>query len=163
MVSPSSPLQHSNTCGRNLRSYYQWRMALLVILTTQVQRWFFLLFLGVSLGSKGQYLCDCNCLNWVTSGVYSHSIAVAELNHDLDKFLLCYNSEAPEPDITSLASTGLPSGRGRKGGTARQKPPQKGKYCKAKCIMKGKTLIECECVRSKDKLLCPLHVWMWHW
>ena len=96
-------------------------------------------------GSKGQYLCDYKCINWATSGVYSHSIAVAELNHDLDKSLLWYNSGAPEPNITSLAFTGLPSGRGTKGGTARQK-----------CIMKGKTPIEC--VKQRQATVCPTFV-----
>ncbi len=69
--------------------------------------------------SNGQYQCDDKCINWTTSGICSHSIAVAELNHDLDKFLRWYNTAAAEPNITSLAFTGLPSGRGRKGGIAR--------------------------------------------
>ncbi len=47
-------------------------------------------------GSNGQYQCDDKCINWTTSGICSHSIAVAELNHDLDKFLRWYNTAAAE-------------------------------------------------------------------
>ena len=74
--------------------------------------------------SSGRYECDEKCLNWSSSGICSHSIAVAEVNNDLDKFLQWYNSAAIEPNITSLGMSGLPSGRGRKGGLPKRKRSQ---------------------------------------
>ena len=50
-----------------------------------------------------------------------NSIAVAKVNNDLHAFLDWYNKFAVEPNITSLAMTGLPPGRGRKGGIPRRK------------------------------------------
>ena len=70
----------------------------------------------VSKNSGGQYKCDKNCLNWVSSGICSHSLAVAQLNGDIITFLQWYNASAQQPNITSVAMTGLPPGRGRKGG-----------------------------------------------
>ena len=64
----------------------------------------------------GRYICDSRCLNWSSSGVCSHSLAVAEMDNNLSDFLSWYNSSNAQPNITSLAMTGLPSGRGRKGG-----------------------------------------------
>ena len=74
--------------------------------------------------SSGQYECDERCLNWSSSGICSHSIAVAEVNNDLDKFLQWYSSSTVEPNITSLGMSGLPSGRGRKGGIPKRKRTQ---------------------------------------
>ena len=70
----------------------------------------------VSKNSGGQYKCDKNSLNWVSSGMCSHSLAVAQLNGDIITFLQWYNASAQQPNITSVAMTGLPPGRGRKGG-----------------------------------------------
>ena len=75
----------------------------------------------VQCGTNGQYKCDEKCINWSSSGICSHSIAVAEVNNDLQAFLDWYNNSAVEPNITSLAMIGLPVGRGRKGGIPRRK------------------------------------------
>ena len=72
-------------------------------------------------GSNEQYRCDDKCIAWTSSGICSHSIAVAEVNHDLHTFLQWYNMSETEPNISSLAMAGLPSGRGRKGGVPRHK------------------------------------------
>lgn len=69
--------------------------------------------------SSGQYKCDSKCLNWSSSQLCSHSIAVAELNSDLLSFLSWYNASSVQPNITTVAMAGLPVGRGRKGGTKR--------------------------------------------
>lgn len=74
----------------------------------------------VSKGREGQYKCDSNCLNWASSGICSHSIVVAQLNNDLPAFLQWYNTSSNQPNITSLAMSGLPSGRGRKGGVVKR-------------------------------------------
>ncbi len=74
----------------------------------------------VSKNTSGQYKCDSNCLNWVSSGLCSHSLAVAEMNGDVVTFLNWYKSSTEQPNITSVAMTGLPSGRGRKGGNPKR-------------------------------------------
>ena len=47
------------------------------------------------------------------------------MNGDLCSFLQWYNTSGTEPNITALAMSGLPSGRGRKGGVPRRKRTQK--------------------------------------
>ena len=74
----------------------------------------------VTKGQKGQYKCDSNCLNWTSSAICSHTLAVAQLNDDLILFLQWYNTSNNMPNITSLAMSGLPSGRGRKGGVGKR-------------------------------------------
>ena len=71
-------------------------------------------------GQKGQYRCDSNCLNWTSSAICSHTLAVAQVHNDLVSFLQWYNTSSNMPNITSLAMSGLPSGRGRKGGIAKR-------------------------------------------
>ena len=66
---------------------------------------------------SGQYKCDSNCLNWTSSAICSHTLAVAQLNNDLMQW---YNSSTTLPNITCLAMSGLPSGRGRKGGVTKR-------------------------------------------
>ena len=66
--------------------------------------------------SDGQYLCDSNCQQWVSSQLYSHTLAAAERNGDLLSFLQWYTHYAKSPNISTLAMTNLPRSRGRKGG-----------------------------------------------
>ena len=75
----------------------------------------------VCAGSNGEYCCDGNCLQWKSSRICSHIVSVAEKNHELRKFLLWYNGTGQEPNITLLAMSGLPAGRGRKGGVPKRK------------------------------------------
>ena len=37
----------------------------------------------VTKGQKGQYKCDSNYLNWTSSAICSHTLAVAQLNEAL--------------------------------------------------------------------------------
>lgn len=76
----------------------------------------------VTRSTGGQYKCDTKCLNWSSSGLCSHTLAVAELNNGLSEW---YNTSSLQPNITTVAMSGLPSGRGRKGGTAKR---TKGKH-----------------------------------
>ena len=69
--------------------------------------------------SNGQYICDSNCQQWVSSQICSHVLAAAEHNNDLSSFLEWYTSCAGSPNISTLALSGLPRGRGRKGGRAK--------------------------------------------
>ena len=79
----------------------------------------------VQRSSNGQYRCDEKCIGWISSKICSHSIAVAEVNGDLCSFLQWYNTSGTEPNITALAMSSLPSGRGRKGGVPKRKRTQK--------------------------------------
>jgi hypothetical protein len=70
----------------------------------------------VQIKSSGQYVCDSNCIQWLSSQICSHCLAVAPKNGDLPLFLEWYTSKAENPNITTLSMKGLPSVRGRKGG-----------------------------------------------
>ena len=70
--------------------------------------------------SDGQYICDSNCQQWVSSQLCSHTLAVAEHNGDLLSFLQWYTTCAKNPNISTLAMSDLPRGRGRKGGRAKR-------------------------------------------
>jgi len=69
----------------------------------------------------GQYSCDKNCLQWVSSQICAHSLVAAEVNGELHLFLQWYTSNNVQPNISQLAMAGLPAGRGRKGGIAKRK------------------------------------------
>ena len=71
--------------------------------------------------SSGQYVCDNSCMQWKSSNLCSHVIAVAELNGELGVFLQWYKATNQQPNITSLAMINLPAGRGRKGGIPKRK------------------------------------------
>ena len=61
-----------------------------------------------------QFLCDSNCPQWVSSKICSHTVAVAQANNSLKEFLQWYVSSSFQPNITSLAMSGMPTGRGKK-------------------------------------------------
>ena len=60
--------------------------------------------------SGGQYICDANCPQWLSSQV---TLATAEHNGDLAAFLQWFTQFAGTPNISALAMSGLPRGRGR--------------------------------------------------
>jgi len=66
--------------------------------------------------SDGQYSCDSACLQWASSQICSHTIAAAESTGELASFLQWYTKCAEIPNISTLAMSGLPHGRGKKGG-----------------------------------------------
>lgn len=66
--------------------------------------------------SNGQYLCDNNCPQWMSSQICSHTLAVAEQNSELLNFLEWYVKLGQGPNLSSLGLSGLPKGRGQKGG-----------------------------------------------
>ena len=45
----------------------------------------------------------------------SHTVAAAEYNKSLDQFISFYRSVKKVPNMTKLATTGMPKGRGWKG------------------------------------------------
>lgn len=68
----------------------------------------------VSCKKDNQFVCDSNCPQWVSSKICSHIVAVAQVNHSLKQFLDWYVSFGLQPNITTLAMAGMPSGRGKK-------------------------------------------------
>ena len=70
---------------------------------------------------SGQYICDSACIRWTSANICSHTLAVAETNGELLKFLHWYSDAGNAPNISTLAMQGLPSGRGRKGGQPKRK------------------------------------------
>lgn len=76
---------------------------------------------------SGQYICDSNCLQWKSSCLCSHTVAVAGINGDLESFIDWYVLTKQRPNFTTLAVHGLPSGRGRKGGIPKRKKSKS--YC----------------------------------
>ena len=64
------------------------------------------------------FSCHSSCPNWKSLGLCSHSIAVAELNGKHLEFISAKKKKKRFPNITSLVTTGMPKGRGRKGGVA---------------------------------------------
>ena len=64
----------------------------------------------------GDFSCDSNCPNWKSMGICSHSVAVAEVNKKLPQFLSA--KKRRKANVTSLLTTNMPKGRGRKGGAA---------------------------------------------
>ena len=71
---------------------------------------------------NGQYACDDKCPNWRSLGICAHSVAAAEDNHELLLFVRWFTKAQKVPNITKLATTEMPAGRGRKGSRA---PPKK--------------------------------------
>ena len=59
---------------------------------------------------SGQYVCDSNCLQWKSSHMCSHTVAVAALNEDLEAFINWYVTSNQGPNLTTLAVHGLPVG-----------------------------------------------------
>ena len=72
---------------------------------------------------NGQYSCDSDCGNHKSLSICSHSVAVAEIDGELKAFVDWFVKAKKRPNITNLVLTGMPSGRGRKGGV----PPRKKK------------------------------------
>ena len=70
--------------------------------------------------TSGQYVCDSSCLQWKSSQICAHTVAVSESNGDLQSFLDWYIASKQQPNYTSLATHGLPAGRGRKGGVPKR-------------------------------------------
>ena len=75
----------------------------------------------VQVVSSGHYICDNNCIQWSSSDICSHILVSAELNNELNMFLQWYVRNGKQPNITNLARSGLPAGRGRKGGAPKRK------------------------------------------
>ena len=73
-----------------------------------------------------QYKCDDKCLQYKSVSVCSHTVAAAEINGHLTKFIDFLRRHNCSPNLTQLAQHGMPAGAGRKGGKpAKKKQPRK--------------------------------------
>ena len=70
----------------------------------------------VSVKSTGQHVCDKSCGNWNSLGICAHTVAVAEVNCELSRFVSWFCKDKKKPSLTKLILTGMPEGTGRKGG-----------------------------------------------
>jgi len=52
--------------------------------------------------SSGQYTCDSTCLQWKSSQICSHSVAVAAIDGDLEAFVKWYVDTHQLPNFTTL-------------------------------------------------------------
>ena len=67
-------------------------------------------------------MCDDNCPQYKSAKICSHTVAAAEHNNLLDGFIASYRKVKASPNLTTLATAGMPKGRGHKG----SKPQLKG-------------------------------------
>ena len=72
------------------------------------------------------YKCDDKCLQYKSANICSHTVAAAEVNGDLAKFLHFLRHKCA-PNLMQMAIHGMPAGAGRKGGKAAKKkvPPKR--------------------------------------
>ena len=73
----------------------------------------------VTSASGGRFSCDC--ANYRSLNICSHSVAVAEVNKKLGHFVEWYRKTNKLASLSQLATADLPKGRGHKGG----QPPRK--------------------------------------
>ena len=72
-----------------------------------------------------QYKCNNKCLRYKSANICSHTVAAAEVNGALAKFLHFLGHKCV-PNLMQLASHGMPAGAGFKGGkAAKNKAPRK--------------------------------------
>ncbi len=72
-----------------------------------------------------RFKCDSDCMNFKSLGICSHSIAVAELNNEIQAFVAAFTKVKRTPSFTSVTVHGMPAGRGRKGSQAPRKRKQR--------------------------------------
>ena len=64
---------------------------------------------------EGGFNCDNSCPNWKSLGLCSHTLAVAHVNGKVQEFVSNVKKKKKAPNVTSLVTTTMPKGRGRKG------------------------------------------------
>ena len=70
--------------------------------------------------NKCLYICDSNCPMFKGFSLCSHVVAVAEVNGDLPVFLKSIQKGC-KPNLSAIATQGLPCGSGRKGGVPNER------------------------------------------
>ena len=64
---------------------------------------------------SGGMACDGDCPQYKSAKLCSHTVAAAAHNKELDQFIASYQGGKKLPNLTKLATTDMPKGRGRKG------------------------------------------------
>ena len=96
------------------------------------------------------FCCDSSCVNWKSLGICSHTVAVAEVNGKLLQFLsLCKKKK--KPNLTSLLTTDLPKGSGRKGAV----PPRKRKSKEPVSTHIGMSINKSTSIDTSVPTCCP--------
>lgn len=70
--------------------------------------------------NKKMYICDDKCQMFKGFSLCSHVIATAESNGDLQIFLDTITKTC-QPNLTAIATAGMPAGTSRKGGLPKRK------------------------------------------
>ena len=68
-----------------------------------------------------QYCCDDRCPMFKGFSLCSHTVAVAQVNNDLQSFVKWYAIHKCRPNLTLIANEGMPKGVGRKEGVPKRK------------------------------------------
>ena len=63
----------------------------------------------------GSFVCDQDCSNWRALHICAHSVAVANLCSKLPEFIAWLKKSKKTPNLTNMAETTMPKGRGQKG------------------------------------------------
>ena len=82
----------------------------------------------VKVKKSGQYCCDNDCANWRSLGICAHSVAAAEREGKLGLFVKWFKKAKRVTNLTKLATTNMPCGRGRKGGVPPSRRKKKAPY-----------------------------------
>lgn len=73
---------------------------------------------------SGGLSCDDDCPQYKSAKLCSHIVAAAHYNGELDSFIDSYRTTKTTPNLTKLATSTMPKGRGRKGSRAPTKRKQ---------------------------------------
>ena len=65
---------------------------------------------------NGGFACDDDCPQYKSAGLCSHIVAVAKHDSKIQSFVSSYGSTKRGPNLTKLAVSEMPKGRGKKGG-----------------------------------------------
>ena len=72
---------------------------------------------------SSQFVCDSHCVQWKSSQICAHTVAVSNIHGCLREFLNWYVKCSPKPNFTALGMSGMPSGRGKKNQQTRKRKP----------------------------------------
>ena len=67
------------------------------------------------------FSCDSSCSMYTGFSICAHVVASAEDNGELSSYLNTFTSSFNAPNLTAIATQGLPGGAGRKGGRTKRK------------------------------------------
>ena len=101
---------------------------------------------------NGQYACDTNCPQWLSSWICAHTVAVAEVNNSLKFFLEWYVAHAPQLNLTILSMTRMPAGKGRKKSPGKRSQPIK--HASPDCFVASPFSLACPVPTNMSAAAC---------